>query len=376
MISSYRPQIYNPIDGQMQRSPAGSFTETDGIVQPAIAQILTASTAIAPVASIVAISSASAIALTSAPTIGDGATGKFQQLILINAGANDITLQDSATLANSGLRLFKNTWTIRPGRSLTLIYRGDDWQQLFDGETLSDADILAAILRTGTNSAGINASTLQGLARSGFLQVGNNLSDLDDTSTARNNIGAGTAAWNAIKIRGYNISSDTPIAGQAMIFNGTQWGASAISSNNNALTEILHRDDNWGLSNEFQTNGTWIWRSRNPQILGNSSLGENAMGKIRVGYITLKNKLILTLMGGGSSNGQLKRVRILRASDNTILIDVGLNSLIGNTDTGTAIALDTADYIGQIVLVEVDDLDNNFGWAWAGIDLSRCYAAI
>ncbi|HBE31531.1 MAG TPA: hypothetical protein DD990_09390 [Cyanobacteria bacterium UBA11368] len=36
-MPSYRPQIYNPQQGQFQRQPTGSFIETDGIVQPAIA---------------------------------------------------------------------------------------------------------------------------------------------------------------------------------------------------------------------------------------------------------------------------------------------------------------------------------------------------
>ena len=218
-MNSYRPQIYNQAQGQFQRSPAGSFIETDGIVQPAIAQVLAANSTINPTGAIVAISSASAIALTSTPTIGDGAAGKFQQLILINVGNNDITLQDSATLANSGLRLFKNNWTIKPGRSLTLIYRGDDWQQLFDGEALSDADILAAILRTDADNAGINASTLQGLARSGFLQTGNNLSDLTSRTIARSNIEASNPFWNAAKIMGVDVSPVAPSQGQSLVFN-------------------------------------------------------------------------------------------------------------------------------------------------------------
>lgn len=218
-MPSFRPQIYNPQQGQFQRQPAGSFSEIDGIVQPAIAQELTANSTISPTGAIVAISSASAIALTSTPTIADGAAGKFQQLILINAGSNDISLQDSATLPNSGLRLFKNIWTIKPSRSLTLIYRGDDWQQLFDGETLSDADILAAILRIDTDSAGINASTLQGLARSGFLQANNNLSDLASRATARNNIEASSPFWNAAKIMGVDVSPVAPSQGQSLVFN-------------------------------------------------------------------------------------------------------------------------------------------------------------
>lgn len=218
-MNSYRPQIYNQAQGQFQRSPAGSFVEVDGIVQPAIAQVLAANSTINPTGAIVAISSASAIALTSTPTIADGAAGKFQQLTLINIGSQDITLQDSATLANSGLRLFKNMWTIKPDRSLTLIYRGDDWQQLFDGETLSDSDILAAVLRTDADNAGINASTLQGLARSGFLQAGNNLSDLVSRTTARSNIEASSPFWNAAKIMGVDVSPVAPTHGQTHVYN-------------------------------------------------------------------------------------------------------------------------------------------------------------
>jgi len=378
-MNSYRPQIYNQAQGQFQRSPAGSFIETDGIVQPAIAQTLTASTAIAPVASIVAISSASAIALTSTPTIADGAAGKFQQLILTNAGNNDITLQDSATLANSGLRLFKNNWTIKPGRSLTVIYRGDDWQQLFDGETLSDSDILAAILRTDADNAGINASTLQGLARSGFLQAGNNLSDLTSRTTARSNIEASSPFWNAAKIMGVDVSPVAPTQGQSLIFNAStnQYAPSTPSSSysSSSLNEILYRDSNWGLYN--QSSERYAWRSYVPEFFGNPASGESATGAIEFGYLTLSNFLLLILSGGGNTNGHLKRIKILRAVDNAVLIDTTLNALMPQDTSGIRPAiLNTTSFAGTRIKIRLEDNDTGFGWAWLGIYLPGCCVVV
>lgn len=221
-MTSYRPQIYNPTQGQFQRSPAGSFTEADGIVQPAIAQTLTASTAIAPVASTIAISSATEIALTATPAIAPGIDpNKFQVLTLINIGSNNITLQDESVLTGSGLRLFKNNWVIRPNRSIPLLYRGGMWQQLFDGEALGDADILDAILRVDGDNAGINATTLQGTSSSGFLKTANNLSDLSSRSAARTNLEASSPFWNAGQIRGIDVSPTTPLHKQVLVFNST-----------------------------------------------------------------------------------------------------------------------------------------------------------
>jgi len=374
-MNSYRPQIYNQAQGQFQRSPAGSFVEVDAIVQPAITQVLAANSTINPTGAIVAISSASAIALTSTPTIADGAAGKFQQLILTNAGNNDITLQDSATLANSGLRLFKNNWTIKPGRSLTVIYRGDDWQQLFDGEALSDADILAAILRTDADNAGINASTLQGLARSGFLQAGNNLSDLVSRTTARSNIEASSPFWNAAKIMGIDISPIAPTHGQTHAYNSAtnQFVPTTIASYPDALTTIIYKDANWGLYDLSGQN--FIWRSRDAQYLGTG--GESATGRLEIGYLTLKNTLVLLLGGGGSTNGSLKRVKIVRVNDNITLYDLSLSALISVDTNGlVAASINTSTNNGAVVKLIIEDNDSGGGWSWVSIDAKSCFTII
>lgn len=73
MTNSYRPQVYNPNNGQFARQPSGSFTEVEGMVQPALAQSPTANDPINPIGGIVAISSASAITLTSTPAIARSA---------------------------------------------------------------------------------------------------------------------------------------------------------------------------------------------------------------------------------------------------------------------------------------------------------------
>lgn len=372
-MPSYRPQIYNPQQGQFQRQPTESFTEIDGIVQPAIAQTLTASTAIAPIASTIAISSATAIALTATPAIAPGIDpNKFQILNLINTGNHNITLQDEAVLAGSGLRLFKNNWVIRPNRSLALLYRGDRWQQLFDGETLGDADILEAILRVDTDSAGINATTLQGINGGGFLKTANNLSDLSSQGAARNNIGADSPFWNADRIRGVGVSPIAPIAGQSLVFNSAtnQYVPTTVASSGfDALTTIIYKDANWGLCDLSGQN--FIWRSRDAQYLGTG--GESATGRLEIGYLILKNTLVLLLGGGGSTNGNLKRVKIVRTSDSAVLYDLSLNILISIDTNGlVAASINTSTNNGAIVKIVIEDNDSGGSWSWISIDIKSC----
>lgn len=86
----------------------------------------------------------------------------------------------------------------------------------------------AAIAWSKISKAGALASEV------GALSASNNLSDLGSASTARTNIGAATAVWNADKIQGSNVSSTAPSSNNALLWNSTttQWEASLIADAN------------------------------------------------------------------------------------------------------------------------------------------------
>ena len=68
--------------------------------------------------------------LASTPTIADGADG--QEILIVNVGSNDITLQDQGTLASSNLRLDASTVTLTPRDSIRLVFLDaiGDWLQV------------------------------------------------------------------------------------------------------------------------------------------------------------------------------------------------------------------------------------------------------
>jgi hypothetical protein len=81
---------------------------------------LTAGSAITVAYSIVQITAASNITLTSTPTIAAGTDG--QRITLFNYGSNTIILQDQSQLASSNLRLTAATVAIGPKQSIELFY--------------------------------------------------------------------------------------------------------------------------------------------------------------------------------------------------------------------------------------------------------------
>ena len=97
---------------------------------PAAQAINAVGTTIAPTAGIHEFTSNGNYTLTVAPTIADGVDG--QLLLLVNVGANTITIQDQGTLASSNLRLTATTVAIGPRDSIYLYYSGDvgDWVQV------------------------------------------------------------------------------------------------------------------------------------------------------------------------------------------------------------------------------------------------------
>jgi hypothetical protein len=81
-------------------------------------------------APVVYLTAAAPITLTSTPTIADGFDG--QQCILMNIGANAITIQDQGTLPASNLRLTAATLTMATRQNVTLMYSATvgDWVQI------------------------------------------------------------------------------------------------------------------------------------------------------------------------------------------------------------------------------------------------------
>lgn len=99
----------------------GDLTMLGRLTQsPAIqAEITAAATAIdATAGSVINLTSDANYSLTATPTIASGEDG--QELLVINVGANTITLQDEGTLPGSNLRLTAATIGLAPGDSLLL----------------------------------------------------------------------------------------------------------------------------------------------------------------------------------------------------------------------------------------------------------------
>ncbi|MEC4804432.1 MAG: hypothetical protein SAJ12_10500 [Jaaginema sp. PMC 1079.18] len=120
------------------------------------------------------------------------------------------------------------------------------------------------------------------------------------------------------------------------------------------MTEILQRDATW---TRQWFDGEIIWRS-----------GETATGKLKLGYLSLKNKLLLAISGGHDANqGVLKIIRI-RRSDDTLLMETDGSALLNfNTNNLRPCEIDTSAHAGEEIYLEFDDSDSNSGWAWFGI---------
>ena len=119
---------------------AGGFNANNGITTtlsgkvnatPAAAQSVTGvGVALAPTRMIHEFTSDGNYTLTVAPSIADGTDGQF--CLLVNVGANTVTISDQGTLPSSNLRLTGATLAVGPRDSVLLYYSGDvgDWVQV------------------------------------------------------------------------------------------------------------------------------------------------------------------------------------------------------------------------------------------------------
>lgn len=89
---------------------------------PTATQTLIATTTINVNGAVMCLSSTAAITLTSTPNVKTSGIANGTAIEVWNTGSFNITLQDSGTLASSGLRLGQPSWVIYPGKCLRLRY--------------------------------------------------------------------------------------------------------------------------------------------------------------------------------------------------------------------------------------------------------------
>lgn len=156
--------------------------------------------------------------------------------------------------------------------------------------------------------------------------------------------------------------------GQALILTNNTgqlgWGSGSGGATTDypGLTRIIYKDSNWGLTYGYSTTQLY-WRSRE------SGGGETSTGKINIGYLRIRNWLYIPLCGGGNTNGNLKLLKIIRNSDNTVLGSYTLGSLISiNSDTLVIAAINTSSFADTIAYISIEDNDSGTGWAWVGFE--------
>lgn len=172
--------------------------------------------------------------------------------------------------------------------------------------------------------------------------------------------------------RGGTGLSTLGLPGQSIRVNSDGTGFEFYTPNGNSeegeedmFNEVLYLDSNWGLYD--QSAQRYAWRSYIPQYIGNPSSGEQATGAIEFGYAVLRGKLILILSGGGNTNGSLKRIKLIRATDGVSLIDTTLNALMPIDTSGLLpVVINTSAYSGTRIKLRLEDNDTGSGWAWMG----------
>ena len=120
-------------------APEGSVTNKAlEVSTPAAAQSITGvGVAFAPTRKRHQFTSTGNYTLTVAATIPDGVDG--QELVLVNVGANTVTIQDQGTLAGSNLRLAAATLAIGPRDSVRL------WFSAVVGDWIQDGPLMAVL---------------------------------------------------------------------------------------------------------------------------------------------------------------------------------------------------------------------------------------
>ena len=145
----------------------------------------------------------------------------------------------------------------------------------------------------------------------------------------------------------------------------------AIAAKNPSLTYILQRDATWLMDwDSGATSAGYTWQSN----MG----GETATGVLKLGYVNLGNTLHMMLAGGGSTNGGLKVIKVVQASDNTVLISTTLATISGNTDREVPVhrSINTSAHAGKTVYLQFEDNDagtTGTSWAWMSIGIGSIF---
>lgn len=131
------------------------------------------------------------------------------------------------------------------------------------GYTMTDQQIIDAVKRMDGSESGLDADLLDGLDSSAFaltdhhhdlvyLEKSENLNDLPNKSTARTNIGADNAHWNANKIQGKEVNTTSPTDGQTLRYRTTsqKWEIENAGLTDTEILDAIKRvdEDNAGIN--------------------------------------------------------------------------------------------------------------------------------
>jgi hypothetical protein len=208
----------------------------------------------------VAISSATALTLTSAATIPDGLNG--QACVIVNVGTSAITFQSQNVLVNSNLQLAADRVTLQPKSQLTLHFNSSvgDWIEEVSPVSggLKDTTATGMVAQTGTSGAtvartitganGITVANGNGVAGDPTISLpGNSRGDLivhDGTKNIRFGTGADGQVLTADSTIGSGLKWSSPAAvalptttkGDVIVHNGTANARLATGIDGQVLT--------------------------------------------------------------------------------------------------------------------------------------------
>jgi hypothetical protein len=135
------------------------------------------------------------------------------------------------------------------------------------------------------------------------------------------------------------------------------------SNSNPILNTILYRDANWNLAtrvNQYVARETLLWTSFGVDGSGADSL----IGTLKIGYLKLKSKLHICLAGGGATSPTLKTFKLVRKTDNSVLLSLNLGQVLG-VDSNTLIhkEINTLSIAGEEIYFHLEDnATDAYGW--------------
>ncbi|MEM8602215.1 MAG: hypothetical protein AAGF24_00075 [Cyanobacteria bacterium P01_H01_bin.121] len=96
--------------------------------------------------------------------------------------------------------------------------------------------------------------------------------------------------------------------------------------------------------------------------------GEAQTGTLQIFKLRLGDTLKLHLAGGGLTGGDLKRLKLVRLSDDTTLLDRTLAEIWGVNSNGyQEVSIDTTALKGEACYLQLEDNDTGSGWSWLAV---------